>query len=126
MVVHFILKCYLVCVCVYVRMHTMAHSWRAEDSFVESILIFHIYIGSWDQNHIISLVWQVPHTRSRLWSMVVHFLFLLFLLFFFSFLFLLTYFIERDLLCIPDYQDKAGLELTEIQLRLPLPPVSWD
>lgn len=94
--------CVYLCVLdVYVGMHTMAHIWRAEDNFVEPVLIFHVYIGSWDPNHITSLVWQVPHTRSRLWPMVVHFLFLYSLLFFFSFLFLLTYFIERDLLCIP-------------------------
>lgn len=55
--------------------------------------------------------------------MVMHFLFLYFLLFF-SFLTYLFY-IER-LTVYPDYQDQAGLELTEIHLGLPLPPVDWD
>jgi hypothetical protein len=100
MVVHFILKCYLGCVCVcvcvlclfvsmfdvYVRMYTVAHIWRSEDHFVDPVLIFHVYIGSRDQNHFFSLVWQVLHTWDHLWLVVVYFLFLYFLVFFFLFL----------------------------------------
>jgi hypothetical protein len=42
--------------------------WKSEDSFVESVLFFHLHMGSTDQIQATSLVWQVPiSTEPSCW-----------------------------------------------------------
>lgn len=44
--------------------------WRSEDNFVESVLSFHLYAGSGDQNSIIKLAQQTSlSTKPSCWPL---------------------------------------------------------
>lgn len=49
-------------------MHAIELVWRSEDSFVESVLSFHIYVGSKDWTQIPKLVQQALYMLSPLGS----------------------------------------------------------
>lgn len=65
------------CVCTCMHMCIM---WRSEENFTQSVLLFHLYIGSGDVTQALRLTWQVPlhylvHLPYLLFSSKAHFIY---------------------------------------------------